>query len=1079
MKIGRFLIYSSPVLVFTAIILGIFLSLDHPDNKNVRGDEKRNGGISSRKISFSEDDIIVGKIEHSSKQVQTASKRRNAKERDREDYRPSCVEEKGTVSSTSVNDNLVDKSALIEENPRDIREVEVHSIIDCSECSSSNDVQISKPLFHDGFDERSQKFTRGAGGASSEDSEDEEDVQEDGNKAVEWTEVDQKNLMDLGSSERERNRRLESLIARRRARKLLSLQVRKTPVNMGNNGPPGHIDSVLIPRNNPTLGNNSSSQFSPTPGSAPSVLIPACNPFDLPYDPCEEKPNLTGDSFHHEFMVAHQKDMMFCRHESFSLGAFSLWEYKQDRNVLFREFATKQSAFERPDSQLRSQPGKEDSEKQELETSQEGEPILNVESACDRVKQEGQGAEQVFDLVDDHYEECSSEFQTKQMLDEVIKVGSRSSSSSEADEPISRINKEAILKCLSRSVSRNRGVDIEDNSRINDLSFDSGLPGFEKTKVEERLYAVKEMHHTPTHSIASDLQVEVSEVSSPPLTVDENMSFSDEQSSINDGDAQKEISCDSEDTWLDSANLPIVDENESRLGGIYEISVLDIREVESSRINHESNDSVTSDMLPEVVDQYSTNPLSSLLIPEQGQANSTDDNSKHQDMIQTTGSALSPEILGLPVLEGQQSTEKPVAHPSHNDDFKDPEEPYRPEKSNRELDTNNSKVKALEVPTSNVLKILSTINHIENETHILVKQENSSDQSKSSDIITLKLGQCTGKEYEKRDEHQKTILESCKQIEDFDNLNSFGDVEREPETLPECLDMAVNAMPIENNDIWSSIQDTEVEQGNGEVGSLSVGQNFVDPNALTVTAESVVDQVPIASSLSSSPTSVLQPKFSIDQASSLSFDQEISPEVQQSYSDTLEHNLMDELPPANIILAVPQNAVCMMEDSAAHPSCSRDCDTLAQKHEKKEMARLTIAHPDNDQAQSDYEGKSTEKATTSYKLNNLVVSQEEGKLKSVEDIEAEQRAGVGHMELSNVMSSQSAEETTGELKLADDVYGFGPAKQRRDYNENSGTIVKSEESEEAMGHEDVHPPMPAPGAKDNLEANKDVIFITQ
>jgi hypothetical protein len=49
-------------------------------------------------------------------------------------------------------------------------------------------------------------------------------------------------------------------------------------------------------------------------------LLPTQNPFDLPYEPFEEKPNLMADSFQQEFMADHLKEMLFCRHESFSLG---------------------------------------------------------------------------------------------------------------------------------------------------------------------------------------------------------------------------------------------------------------------------------------------------------------------------------------------------------------------------------------------------------------------------------------------------------------------------------------------------------------------------------------------------------------------------------------------------------------------------------------------------------------------------------------------------------------------------------------------------------------------------------------
>ncbi|XP_047339993.1 uncharacterized protein LOC124943539 [Impatiens glandulifera] len=108
--------------------------------------------------------------------------------------------------------------------------------------------------------------------------------------------MDLKNLL---LSEMERNRRLESLTAKRRARKLLSMQVRNTLLNMGKNNSP-NIGSIHIPKANPLLSHNPAF-VSPTPGSAPSVLLPMHNPFLIPYDTNEEKSgNATfrrGDSF--------------------------------------------------------------------------------------------------------------------------------------------------------------------------------------------------------------------------------------------------------------------------------------------------------------------------------------------------------------------------------------------------------------------------------------------------------------------------------------------------------------------------------------------------------------------------------------------------------------------------------------------------------------------------------------------------------------------------------------------------------------------------------------------------------------
>jgi len=122
-----------------------------------------------------------------------------------------------------------------------------------------------------------------------------EKAREDGYKSVELKEDDQKNGMDLGTLESERHKRLESLIARRKARKQLKLQISNGLIDM-KSVTSSQIAPLFITRLNHF---DSPRDFDgiQMPGSAPSALR---SPFDIPYDPFEEKPNLTGDSFDQE-----------------------------------------------------------------------------------------------------------------------------------------------------------------------------------------------------------------------------------------------------------------------------------------------------------------------------------------------------------------------------------------------------------------------------------------------------------------------------------------------------------------------------------------------------------------------------------------------------------------------------------------------------------------------------------------------------------------------------------------------------------------------------------------------------------
>lgn len=312
------LIYSSPVLACTIVLIKFLLCLEPSKDQNPKRNES---------VSVQDDD--AKRNEKSSLHTQT-SKRRNANEKSRE----------------WDNDNLIGRSVPRGGKLNEIQEGKGESSLDGGDSSSLSGYDAEKVQRVDekpdselgnGFDERCRKFNDGGGSEleaeSPEEAEDEdEEGHEYGHKAVEWTEDDQKNLMDLGTSEIERNKRLESLIAKRRARKLMKMRVEKDLIDLNSKEQVGQIAPILIARNNLLHLPNDSGEAEdlPVPGSAPSVLLPGRNPFDLPYDPQEEKPNLLGDSFQQEFTMPHQKEMFFCRHESFTLGSFYSGENKQE-----------------------------------------------------------------------------------------------------------------------------------------------------------------------------------------------------------------------------------------------------------------------------------------------------------------------------------------------------------------------------------------------------------------------------------------------------------------------------------------------------------------------------------------------------------------------------------------------------------------------------------------------------------------------------------------------------------------------------------------------------------------------------
>ncbi|KAI3838143.1 hypothetical protein MKX03_000661 [Papaver bracteatum] len=163
-------------------------------------------------------------------------------------------------------------------------------------------------------------------GSENQEVEDEEALESEDERVksvVTWTEDDENNLKDLGTSELERNQWLENLIAKRKARKTLSMDIDRDLIDLETIEPPTQIPPVVTTRNNPfEYYTNETGETQPVPSSAPSVLLPRRNPFDLPFDPFDERSNLNGENYQQDVTPVHlDKDMSFCRHQSFTLGS--------------------------------------------------------------------------------------------------------------------------------------------------------------------------------------------------------------------------------------------------------------------------------------------------------------------------------------------------------------------------------------------------------------------------------------------------------------------------------------------------------------------------------------------------------------------------------------------------------------------------------------------------------------------------------------------------------------------------------------------------------------------------------------
>nr|XP_027190177.1 uncharacterized protein LOC101515121 [Cicer arietinum] len=379
-----------------------------------------------------------------------------------------------------------------------------------------------------------------------EDDEDEEDGKEDGNNAILWTENDQKNLMDLGNSEMERNRRLESLIARRRARKLLKLQVENGLIDKKSTTPSLMAPLVI------TRGNCDNDDLE-MPGSAPSVM--PRSPYDIPYEPFEEKPNLTNDGFLQEFTSGHHKNLSSQIKQEHHKDSFHGRKFS-DRHAYsrFRRLPEKGNHDWLIDQLIYRENGikepKGDEEDEKCKTD------------IDDMKNEK--------LKTSHHDTKSlSESESSSIVSNISNVKTNKSVS-QKPRPGPRFSKphERLLNIPIPSTN------ITTNT-INESMYDN-VPSPIDKRQETMFLTDRRFCHTPTYSIASDLQVEVSEIGSLTSTVDENgesnNSPSDRDSVLYDGDIDRDVSSGSEDLWGASFHGRVITEEDNNINNEEEVN---------------------------------------------------------------------------------------------------------------------------------------------------------------------------------------------------------------------------------------------------------------------------------------------------------------------------------------------------------------------------------------------------------------------------------------------------------------------------------------------------------------------------
>ncbi|CAI9106930.1 OLC1v1006179C1 [Oldenlandia corymbosa var. corymbosa] len=822
-------------------------------------------------------------------------RRRRSKEPFRDESLETSEEERSTGFSSSINNVVtVDKTALIEEYPKEIREVQVDSVT-----RSRGEGPTLKSLKR----WRAKRAGHGKGDRESESSESTEDDECD-KKAVQWSEDDQKNLMDLGLSEIERNKRLESLIARRRARKLLSLQVRRTLMNMDRNEPYARVNPIVVPKNHHFPGNHSPGQFSPVPGSAPSVLIPRDNPFDLPYDPHEEKPILTGGSFHQDFLPVLQKDM-FCRHESFSLGPFFPGEIDEDDQgeaprFHFQDIASKQRSFESwGDSKLENQLDRKDVDKIiEVESSQPPEP----ESEFDKDyvdDQDAQSPEPRMDSNSSHQEENNEEVQTKMMLIDDSSGHPSSASSSELDEPYSRLDKTTILESLAPRLQRNISAKRDSRSETDQDTADPGPSTLlDKDKVKDRpFWTHKGMHHKPSFSIASDLQVEVSEISSPPLTFDGSFSSYDEE-----GNMERGVICSGEDRWAPSPPMSDGDENELRLRDIHEVTENNPIEIGFSGTPNPKDPvgklEINEEMIEDVGTSLRSQSNSATDLTNLNENQTTNPNSRVEEKFQmSTGSSSSHEIPSKPpAYPASRLTAEQIAQRPNSD-------PDRPEFS-RSLDNLQGEFRSeYNANYSNFLQRLNTNNLVIDEkdagSDSLLREGGRPQKDWSMTSSPTSIGYPES-QFDQIEEH-RNMFEYYQPAGENHNPSNSDDFGEESISLPQQETMDDSIPVDQEQNLQESIPDDDDEQPDQRITTddqvyPAVSESLRSRRVAELLPHLIVQQLPFASIPTSSPSprSVLQPKFSIDQRTLSNFSEDMHAEIQHFNEQVAENDAPQE-----------------------------------------------------------------------------------------------------------------------------------------------------------------------------------------
>ncbi|KAK7855480.1 hypothetical protein CFP56_027799 [Quercus suber] len=495
----------------------------------------------------------------------------------------------------------------------------------------------------------------------------------------------------------ERNQRLENLISRRRARKNMRLVAEKNLIDLDGADLPFNVPHISTVRSNPfDLPYDSYTPPGSAPSRLVPRRNPFDLPYDPNEEKPDLKGDSFQHEF---MTFHQKDTLFFRRHESFSLGPSVLGSHRQERHdIRFRPYfvpehfaseGTSYPLFERQSSEISesklssipdtesviSAADQDDKKINEKDFGQETELIYSMDHVSDHVERGSLSSEDVDSLeiepveqrdhdeveiilgqVENHSEMDPSSVETggaatplelnigeihfkTEPVGEAYSSRSSLSSLSEIDEKIPDVIREASTNFEPRSDDiEESGSSMQPSLEVPDFRFMSG--------------EVDEIQHEPVYdssppageknkkilsfsSISSDLQLEISEMGSPPACIETTVPIADKEPELHGASIGNDVP-NHEDMHAASSQAHPLDEKEPRSSELQELGKDDVLQVESSGVNvGDQNGSV----VPQSVVKHVSVDLSSSLpdigsVEEEGMANEKESLPREQDQPQ-------------------------------------------------------------------------------------------------------------------------------------------------------------------------------------------------------------------------------------------------------------------------------------------------------------------------------------------------------------------------------------------------------------------------------------------------------------